>query len=107
MSSAVSDVVGIGYAQQKRQDVNGAISSLKASDIANVPQSSVDQLLQGRVAGVTVTQNSGAPGSQTSVHIRGISSLSGSNEPLYVIDGVPIFGDANNKATSGRSAALG
>jgi TonB-linked SusC/RagA family outer membrane protein len=100
-------VVVIGYGQQKRQDVNGAISSLKASDIANVPQSSVDQLLQGRVAGVTVTQNSGAPGSQTSVHIRGISSLSGSNEPLYVIDGVPIFGDANNKATSGRSVALG
>ncbi|OOQ59413.1 SusC/RagA family TonB-linked outer membrane protein [Mucilaginibacter pedocola] len=107
VSTALSDVVVIGYGQQKRQDVNGAISSLKASDFANVPQPSVDQLLQGRVAGVTVTQNSGAPGSQTSVHIRGISSLSGSNEPLYVIDGVPIFGDANNRATSGRSAALG
>jgi len=106
-ATSLSDVVVIGYGQQKRQDVNGAISSLKASDIANVPQSSVDQLLQGRVAGVTVTQNSGAPGSQTSVHIRGISSLSGSNEPLYVIDGVPIFGDANNQATSGHSAALG
>lgn len=106
-TSLAEVTVAIGYGQQKRQDVNGAISSIKASDIANVPQSSVDQLLQGRVAGVTVTQNSGAPGSQTSVHIRGISSLSGSNEPLYVIDGVPIFGDANNRATSGRSAALG
>jgi TonB-linked SusC/RagA family outer membrane protein len=88
------DVVAIGYGSQRRQDVNGAVSSLKASDIANIPQPSVDQLLQGKVAGVTVTQNSGAPGSQTSVHVRGIASFSG-GEPLYVIDGVQVSGSAN------------
>lgn len=102
----LNDVVVIGYGTQKRQDVNGAISSISAKDIANVPQPSIDQLLQGKASGVTITQNSGAPGSQTSVRVRGITSLSLSNEPLYVIDGVPISGDATNKSTSGRSPAL-
>jgi TonB-linked SusC/RagA family outer membrane protein len=102
----LSDVIVVGYGTQKKSDVNGSIASVTAKDIENIPQVSIDQLLQGKAAGVTITQNSGAPGSQTSVHIRGITSLSLSNEPLYVIDGVPISGDANNKATSGRSVAL-
>lgn len=99
----LSDVVVIGYGTQKRGDLNGAISSVKAGELANTPQTSIDQLLQGKVSGVSITQNSGAPGSNTSVHIRGITSLQGSNEPLYVIDGVPISGDATNYSTSGRS----
>jgi TonB-linked SusC/RagA family outer membrane protein len=105
-ATSLSDVVVIGYGSQKREDVNGAISSVKAADIANIPQVSVDQLLQGKAAGVTITQNAGGPGSATSVHIRGITSLSSSNEPLYVIDGVAISGDATNKSTSGRSAGI-
>jgi TonB-linked SusC/RagA family outer membrane protein len=100
------NVVAIGYGTQRRQDVNGAISSVKAADIANIPQVSVDQLLQGKAAGVTITQNSGGPGSATSVHIRGITSLTLSNEPLYIVDGVPVSGDANNRTTSGRSQQL-
>lgn len=100
---ALEDVVVIGYGTQKKEDVNGAISSITARDIEHIPQTSVDQLLQGKVAGLNVTQNSGAPGSNTSVRIRGITSLSGSNEPLYVIDGVPISGDGNNAGTSGTS----
>lgn len=104
--NTLDDVVVIGYGNQKREDVNGAISSVKAEDIANIPQVSVDQLLQGKASGLTITQNSGGPGSATSVHIRGITSLSLSNEPLYVIDGVAISGDATNKSTSGRSQAL-
>lgn len=107
-TAALSDVtvVAIGYGTQRSQDVNGAISSVKAAEIADIPQVSIDQMLQGKAAGVTITQNSGAPGSATSVHIRGITSLSLSNEPLYIIDGVPISGDATNKATSGRSQQL-
>jgi len=105
-TSALNDVVVIGYGTQRRQDVNGAISSIKATEIADIPQVSVDQLLQGKAAGVTITQNSGGPGSATSVRIRGITSLSLSNEPLYIIDGVPVSGDANNGTTSGRSALL-
>jgi len=102
-TTTLNDVVVIGYGTQKRSDVSGAISSVKASDIANIPQTSVDQLLQGKASGLTISQNSGAPGSNTSVRVRGVTSLSGSNEPLYVIDGIPISGDASNQSTSGRS----
>ena len=102
----LSDVVVIGYGNQKRGDVNGAISSVKSSDIANIPQVSIDQMLQGKASGLTITQNSGAPGSSTSVRVRGVTSLSLSNEPLYVVDGVPISGDATNQATSGRTVGL-
>ncbi len=105
-STALNDVVVIGYGQQKRQDVNGAISSVTAKDIANIPQVSVDQMLEGKAAGVTIQQNSGGPGSNTSVHIRGIGSLSGTNEPLYVIDGIAISGDANNISTTGKSVEI-
>jgi TonB-linked SusC/RagA family outer membrane protein len=93
-TQALTDVVVIGYGAQKRQDVNGAISSVTAKQIEDIPQVSIDQLLQGQAAGVTVTEGSGAPGSSASVHIRGITSLTGSNEPLYVIDGVFIDGAA-------------
>jgi TonB-linked SusC/RagA family outer membrane protein len=102
----LGEVVVIGYGTQNKRDVNGAIASVKADQIRNIPHSSIDQMLQGRVSGVTVTQNSGAPGSATSVKIRGINSL-GSNEPLYVIDGVPVLGDARNSSTSGRAASVG
>jgi len=87
-TTTLSEVtVSIGYGTQKRQDVNGAISSVTAAQIANIPQPSIDQMLQGQAAGVTVTNNSGQPGSATSVHIRGITSFNGT-DPLYVIDGV-------------------
>lgn len=89
------DIVAIGYGTQKRGDLNGAVSSVSAKDILDIPQASIDQMIQGKLAGVTVTQNSGAPGASVSVHIRGITSFNGS-EPLYVIDGVAIDGSANN-----------
>jgi TonB-linked SusC/RagA family outer membrane protein len=92
VDNSLNEVVVIGYGTQKRQDVNGAVSTIRASEIANIPMPSVDQLLQGRAAGVTVTQNSGQPGSAVSVRIRGVTSISGTNEPLYVIDGVPVSG---------------
>jgi TonB-linked SusC/RagA family outer membrane protein len=103
--SSLNDVVVIGYGTQRRQDVNGAISSVKASEIEDIPQPSIDQMLQGKAAGVTITQNSGTPGSATSVHIRGITSFNNS-EPLYVIDGVAISGDATNSSGSGLSVQL-
>jgi TonB-linked SusC/RagA family outer membrane protein len=94
-STALSEVTitNIGYGSQKKSDINGAISSVSAKEIANLPQASVDQMLQGKAAGVTVTQNSGQPGSSTSVHIRGITNF-GQSEPLYVIDGVEVSGNA-------------
>ncbi|WP_069658945.1 SusC/RagA family TonB-linked outer membrane protein [Arcticibacter eurypsychrophilus] len=107
-TTALTDVtvVAIGYGSQSRGNLAGAISSVKAADIANIPQVSVDQLLQGKASGITITQNSGGPGSATSVHIRGITSLTLSNEPLYIIDGIPVSGDAGNRTTSGRSQQL-
>jgi TonB-linked SusC/RagA family outer membrane protein len=93
--TSLSDVVVIGYGTQRRQDVNGAISSVSSKDLSDIPQPSIDQMIQGKVSGVTVTQNSGAPGAAVSVRVRGVTSFSGS-EPLYVIDGVAISGNANN-----------
>ncbi|MGO4770171.1 SusC/RagA family TonB-linked outer membrane protein [Flavobacterium sp. W22_SRS_FK3] len=101
----LKDVVVIGYGTQKRKDVNSAISSIASKDIENLKVVSFDQMMQGKAAGVVVNSNSGEPGSNVSVRIRGVSSLTGTNEPLYVIDGVPISGDARNSSTSGRNAS--
>lgn len=96
----LDQVVVIGYGQQKRKDVTGAIASVTAKDIANIPQTGIDQMLQGKAAGVSVSQNSGAPGAGVSVRVRGVTSLQNSNEPLYVIDGVPVEGNSNNDLMS-------
>jgi len=101
----LKDVVVIGYGTMKRKDVNSAISSISSKDMENLKASSFDQMMQGKAAGVVVNNNSGEPGSNVSVKIRGASSLTGTNEPLYVIDGVPISGDARNSSTSGRNAS--
>ena len=86
----LGEVVVTGYGAQQREEISGAISSVDIP-AANVGQiSSPQDLLQGRVAGVTIVSNSGAPGSGQRVRIRGRKSLSASAEPLYVIDGVPI-----------------
>ncbi len=102
-ATKLSDVVVIGYGTQKRGDVNGAISSIDAKDITDLPQPNIDQMMQGRLSGVTVTQNTGAPGAAVSVRIRGITSFTGS-EPLYVIDGVVIDGNATQQASSNSLA---
>jgi TonB-linked SusC/RagA family outer membrane protein len=98
----LDEVVVIGYGTQKRGDVNGSISSVKAKDLENLKQVNIDQMLQGKAAGVSVTSNSGQPGSAVSIRVRGTTSITGTNEPLYIIDGVPVSGDATGRATSGR-----
>lgn len=95
----LEEVVVIGYGTTKRKDITGAISSVKAAEIQDKPFSSIDQALIGKASGVNVTQNSGTPGGGISVQIRGITSING-NEPLYVIDGTPIFADRNNDSFS-------
>ncbi|WP_348798736.1 SusC/RagA family TonB-linked outer membrane protein [Flavobacterium adhaerens] len=94
-------LVNVGYRSVKKKDLTGAISTVGAKDIADSPQVAVDQLLQGRAAGVQVTNNSGQPGGSVSVKIRGTTSISGTNEPLYIVDGIPISGDATNTNTGG------
>jgi TonB-linked SusC/RagA family outer membrane protein len=82
------EIVVVGYGSQSKKKVTGAIGSVDQKDIAALPVTSLDQAIQGRLAGVQVTQNSGEPGGGVSLRIRGASSINGSNEPLYVVDGV-------------------
>lgn len=87
----MEEVVITGYGgAQSRRTVTSAISQVKAEEIANIPASSSDQLLQGRASGVQVSSNSGTPGGGVSVRIRGTSSINASSDPLYIIDGVPM-----------------
>jgi TonB-linked SusC/RagA family outer membrane protein len=86
--SALQDVVVIGYGTMKKTDQSSAQVSISSADINKTINTTFDQAIQGRAAGVYVTQNSGQPGGGISVNIRGVNSLSNTNEPLYVIDGV-------------------
>jgi TonB-linked SusC/RagA family outer membrane protein len=86
----LDEVVVIGYGTVLKKDVTGSLVTVKVKDNVANQSGTIDQLLQGRAAGVQVTQNAGAPGSGISVKIRGTNSLRGNNEPLYVIDGVII-----------------
>lgn len=86
--SGLNEVVVVGYGTQKRANVTSAISSLDGKTLNQIPAPNFSQALQGRMAGITVVNN-GTPGSQPIVRIRGISSISFSSDPLYVIDGIP------------------
>jgi len=88
----LDEVVKVGYGTMKRSDLTGAVVSVSSEDIKSSASTSLDQALQGRAAGVLVTQNSGQPGGGVTVQIRGINTLNENNEPLYVIDGIPISG---------------
>ncbi|WP_276480959.1 SusC/RagA family TonB-linked outer membrane protein [Paraflavitalea pollutisoli] len=89
-NQAMQDVVVIGYGTQRKTDLTGAVGSVKASQLAERPAVSLNQALAGRIPGVQVNTNSGRPGGQSNVRIRGFSSINTSNNPLYVIDGVII-----------------
>ena len=86
---SLDDVVVIGYGTQKRKDLTGAVSSVSGTELAKVPVQNVAQSLQGRLAGVQVTMSDGSPGGEPSIKIRGGTSITQSNQPLYVVDGVP------------------
>lgn len=91
LPNSMNEVVVVGYGTQKRSVVTGAISSIKAKDLENVPSNRVEQALQGRVAGVTIAQNSGQPGSPSTVRVRGVTTFGdGGNNPLWVVDGVVV-----------------
>lgn len=92
----LKEVVVIGYGTAKRADLTGAVSTVTSAAITQSVPTTFDQVLQGRAAGVQIQQNSGTPGGSSSVRIRGISSITGSNEPIYVIDGVIIDGNSGS-----------
>lgn len=86
----LDDVVVIGYGSVKRKDVTTAISSVSTKDIDRRPIVSAGEAIQGRAAGVSVVSPSGQPGGELSIRVRGTTSFNGSNDPLYVVDGVPV-----------------
>jgi len=94
----LDELVVVGYGKAKKSDLTGAVASVSGDKLRNSITTNLDQALQGRIAGVQVTQNSGQPGGAVSIRIRGANSITGSSEPLYVIDGIPFQGDGTTVA---------
>lgn len=98
-SEVLDEVVVVGYGQMKRSDMTGSVVSVNDAAIKKSVPTSIDQVLQGRAAGVQIQANSGTPGASNSIRIRGINSLNATNQPIFVIDGVVI-----DSATDDESA---
>jgi iron complex outermembrane receptor protein len=101
-NTALNEVVVIGYGTQRKKDLTGAVTSITAKDFVKGASTTPEQLIVGKVAGVSVVSNGGAPGAGSTIRIRGGASLSASNDPLIVIDGVPL----ENSSISGAPNAL-
>ncbi|HPI07264.1 MAG TPA: TonB-dependent receptor [Saprospiraceae bacterium] len=86
----LNEVVVIGYGVEQKALLTGAVGEIKSDQLKDLPVSTLDGIMQGQTAGVQVVQNSGTPGAANSVRIRGVSSIGGSSQPLYVIDGIPV-----------------
>jgi TonB-linked SusC/RagA family outer membrane protein len=95
-SSVLDPVVVVGYGTQKRSEITGAIATVNGKDISNGTPGGIQQALTGRVAGVNITPTTGQPGGALDMSIRGVATFGNSN-PLFVIDGVPVFGDGNSR----------
>ncbi|MGA0558460.1 SusC/RagA family TonB-linked outer membrane protein [Larkinella sp. VNQ87] len=100
-AKTLQELVVVGYGAQNRRTVTGAISTVSADQIKNLPSPSPDQVLQGRSPGVQVSAGSGEPGTSVMVRVRGATSINASSEPLYVIDGVPIVSQNLARTTFG------
>ena len=88
----LAELIVVGYGSTEKKDITGAVARVTSEELRAIPAYSVEQALVGRAPGVTVQQNSGEPGGRIEVRVRGANSMIGSNEPLYVVDGVPITG---------------
>lgn len=102
-TSTLSDVVVIGYGSVRKADLTGAVQRINRDDLLRDNPTSIQQAMQGKLAGVNITQNDGAPGAGLSIRIRGSNSFLGGTEPLYVIDGVPF----NNSNSGGTPSSIG
>ena len=103
----LDEVVVVGYGVMKRSDLSGSSVSMKEEDLKGSIITNLDQSLQGRAAGVSAVQTSGAPGSSSSIRVRGQATVNANAEPLYVIDGVIVQGGGNSGADFGLGDALG
>ena len=103
-SEVLDEVVVVGYGQMKRSDMTGSVVSVGDAAIKKSVPTSIDQVLQGRAAGVQIQANSGTPGASTSIRIRGINSLNATNQPIFVIDGVVIDSATDDESANPLSA---
>ncbi|MBP5488927.1 MAG: TonB-dependent receptor [Bacteroidales bacterium] len=90
-ATRLEDAVIVAYGTVSKESLTGSVTTLKSEEIASAPVTSVDKMLAGKLAGVTVTQGSGQPGSTSTIRVRGTSSISAGNEPLWVVDGIPVM----------------
>lgn len=104
-SSQLGEVIVVGYGHQSKADVTGALTQLKADNIKQGVNISVDNMLQGKVSGVRIAQSSGEPGAGVDVFIRGVGSIRSGSTPLFVVDGVPLSND--NVSAGGPNFGLG
>jgi TonB-linked SusC/RagA family outer membrane protein len=89
-SQNLEEVVVVGYGIQRKSDLTGSITKVDAEEFQNIPVTGVEMALQGRAAGVMIMSQSGAPGSGTSIRVRGVGTVNDANDPLYVVDGIPV-----------------
>jgi TonB-linked SusC/RagA family outer membrane protein len=107
IGEALDEVVITGYSSQKKSDITGSVVKVESETLENIVTPTVDQALQGNVSGLTVSAGSGTPGSTSNIRIRGISSITAGNEPLYVIDGVPVNnGNVNSSGATSTFSTL-
>ncbi|TFU94843.1 TonB-dependent receptor [Barnesiella sp. WM24] len=99
-SAVLDEVVVVGYGQMKRSDLTGSVVSVGEDAVKKSISTSIDQVLQGRAAGVQIQANSGTPGASTSIRIRGINSLNATNQPIFVIDGVVIDSATDDESSN-------
>ncbi|MCX2473495.1 SusC/RagA family TonB-linked outer membrane protein [Pedobacter sp. MC2016-05] len=103
--ASLEDVVVIGYGTARKSDLTGAVGSVKAKDFNKGITTSPEQLIQGKLAGVQIGSNNGAPAAEMTVRIRGANSLRAGNQPLFVVDGIPL--DGRNTQPSANASTLG
>ena len=96
----LDEVVVVGYGTQQRRDLTGSIAAVSAQNIENLPITTLDQAIQGQVAGVQVQQTSGVPGGGLNILVRGMGSIGAGNQPLYVIDGMPVEQDFDKEVNA-------
>ncbi|MDO9634471.1 MAG: TonB-dependent receptor [Paludibacter sp.] len=103
----LEEVLVVAYGTVRREAKTGSISTVSAEQIANIPVSSIDKMLSGKLAGVTISSQSGQPGSSSTIRIRGTSSINAGNEPLYVVDGIAVMsGDQSTFTNTNNALAM-
>lgn len=103
---ALNEAVVVGYGSQAKSEVTGSVTQLTSKDVENVPVVSFEQAIQGRTPGVQINQTSGKLGAGVQIRVRGSSSVTASNQPLYVIDGIPVTSQDVGSDTEDRKSVV-